>query len=225
MLFVFFPIALLFSCTITKRHFGPGYYVEWKSSSEKSNASLMTIDSTSKLVIETNNTIETVKTEESNISAPAIIQFEEQSLVEEQDLTNLLDLKQDQLPNSEETVIQSEEYQIMQKIDQKDDDEITHKKMQKNTWISLLFFLLLGIMTAIFSISEFLLTVGAGAVLFALALGMFITSLIAVIRIMRNPTLYKNRVLSFTIFFFSCTFLAVGLILFLAVGLSEINFF
>jgi hypothetical protein len=223
-------ILFLTSCTITKRHFGPGYHIEWKSSvsSQKSNSETGSIDSNSGLKVDAesvesgeeslldlkvfeNNTAEAEKLAEPNLNKPA--------------LTTPINCKQDKLPEAEEPIMVYEKNLVTPNQDDPEDDTTVPKKMEKSTWFSLLFFFLIGIMTAIFSMSGFLLTVGATAILFGLALGMFITSLIAVIRILRNPDRYKNRVLSFTVFFFSCTLLAIGLIAFVAVGLSEINFF
>lgn len=218
-------LIFLASCTITKRHFGRGYHIEWKSSasSGKSDSKIQDADSTSNFRVET-RTVESEKEEDFDLKLSLNNGIKELALVEQSSAGDL-ESAQDEVTDPQVSANVLEEKPVSQNGNDPADETIDSKKMEKNTWFSLLFFFLIGIMTAIFSISGFLLTVGAGAILFGLAIGMFVTSLIAIIRILRNPDRYKNRVLSFTVFFFSCTFLAVSLILFVAVGLSEINFF
>ncbi len=217
-------ILFLTSCTITKRHFGPGYHIEWKSyaSSEKPHSESSDIDLASNVIVEA-GPVGPEKEVSFDLKTSSNNGIEEKAF-SEQSSADHFNLVQDEVTVPEVANVLEEKI-VSQNVDDPGNETIVSKKMEKSTWFSLLFFFLIGIMTAIFSISGFLLTVGATAILFGLALGMFITSLIAVIRILRNPDRYKNRVLSFTVFFFSCTLLAIGLIAFVAVGLSEINFF
>lgn len=218
-------ILFLASCTITKRHFGRGYHIEWKSSasSGKSDSKIQDVDSTSNLTVET-RTVESEKEAYLDFNSSSNNGIKEQTLVEQSSADDL-ELAQDEVTDPHVSANILEEKPVSQNGNDPADETMDSKKMEKSTWFSLLFFFLIGIMTAIFSISGFLLTVGAAAILFGLAIGMFITSLIAIIRILRNPDRYKNRVLSFTVFFFSCTFLAISFVAFVAIGLSEINFF
>lgn len=207
-------ILLLVGCTITKRHFGPGYHIEWKkaySQAEKED--------------------EKEKPVNLREDRPAVA---ENSIFQQIDSVNS-NTKQDEML-SEETVLdevpshESVETETikttLERIEKKtffERDEAVNEIQQKTeplTWVSLVLLFVAGIALGMIAWYGSILFVGTGVVLTCLMIAMFVCSLISLIRIYRHPDRYKNKGLTHFLFSLSIVCL-VGAAMYL-IGISAL---
>lgn len=196
LLFTLVSLLLLVNCTITKRHFGPGYHVEWKKRYSKTENEIDRLNITDSVK-------ESSKTQDENDVISKIVSTDTMHRAEL--------ISSDELEVSieePETPVQSEINSVT-KSDQISDDEVPvdepKRKVDPFTWAALgsLFLGLLLLLTI-----EFDLALG---VLVGLGILMIIFSVISLIRIVRQPELYKAKGLTWTVFFLSMA--VVGVIL------------
>lgn len=192
-LFTLLSILLLVGCTITKRHFGPGYHVEWKKShakTENESYKLSVADSKQEYSIKsTNNEIvieEVILIDSVNIRDPIScdnleIPMEGQRSVSESQSERSNDsIKSELISNDEEPLKEQK------------------RRVEPFTWISL------GglVLTIIFAI--LILTMSPMAIIWILATVHYfifvIGSMISVVHIRRNPSKYKGKGFTWTLF-------------------------
>lgn len=185
-LFILGSLLLLVSCTITKRHFGPGYHLEWKKTYPKTEKEI----------------------ERLNITDPGI----ESSTT--QDENDVISVSTDtvyhaELISSNQLALSIEEPETPVQLqinpvttsDQISDDEVPvdepKRKVEPFTWAALgsLFLCLLLLLTI-----EFDLALG---ILVGLGILMIVFSIISLIRIVRRPESYKAKGLTWTLFWLS----------------------
>lgn len=197
-LFTLLFAFILTGCTITKRHFNSGFHIEWKKSTEaikkeafhteeidlrtelsevRSNASDNKESAPKSLISK-----DTVKNKKINSPADHLLKTQEHRDVAEMDWK----------PSVKET---KPDKQLL-------DDGITttnqERKVEKLTW-----FALGGIALGVFlALTSFLVATPEiiWGVLTGLAILVIIFSFISVIRIRRNPEIYKAKGLSWTLF-------------------------
>lgn len=196
-------ILLLMGCTITKRHFGPGYHVEWKKSVSK-----------------TENEVNRLNITESE-REPLMIPDEKEVILKEMISTDTMHraevISPDQLEISieeptdfSETPTQSEIKPLIES-NQISDEEVPvdepKRRVEPFTWAAL-GCILLGLLLLL--TIEFDLALG---VLIGLGILMIIFSIISLIRIRRHPELYKAKGLTWTFFWLSMAGISGGLVI------------
>ena len=206
LLFTLLSILLLVGCTITKRHFGPGYHVEWKKShskegneAEKTNLSDLR-----------ENVPEEAETDLKDI-APAIDSIDLSSLKIEPKEEFETDKTVSNQSNQDEVFepIEVTGRRIQKKpLSEKEEPEIEiRQRTEPLTWVSLILLFVAGIALGIIAAYGSILFVGAGILITCLMIAMFVCSLISVIRIRRDPNRYKNKGL--THFLFALSFICL----------------
>lgn len=201
LLFILVSIPLLVGCTITKRHFGPGYHVEWRKPVDKQKAPTKSLDA---FYSEQNDLKEESAEETLYYSSDLDFKMPRDSnfrvVIESE---KLVDLKLTKNRNSLDLLKTKGERQD-QSAQREDlsDEEITinTQKTEPLTWISLILLFLIGTSLGMIGISGSILFVGAGVLTTCLAIAMFVCSLISLIRIKREPNRYKNKGLTRFVF-------------------------
>lgn len=192
LLFILLPLLFLVGCTITKRHFGPGYHVEWKKSYSKTEHEAHQLNITdsgkeSSVMSDENKEIPEMISTDTMHRAELISPDQLEILIEEP--TDL-----------SETPVQSELKPVIES-DQISGDEVPvdepKRKVDPFTWAALgsLFLGLLLLLTIGFDLALGVLT--------GLGILMIIFSIISLIRIVRHPELYKAKGLTWTLFWLS----------------------
>lgn len=199
-------ILLLMGCTITKRHFGPGYHVEWKKSVSK-----------------TKNEVDRLNITDSERES-SMIPDENKMILKEMISTDTMHhteaISPDQLEVSieepadfSETPVQSEIKPLIES-DQISDEEVPvdepKRRVEPFTWVALAGIIvgfLLVLVSFLASSPEMILSIA----LF-IGIGVIVSSIISVVRIHRNPDSYKGKGLSWTLFGLSTV--GIGAVLF-----------
>ena len=208
-MFILGSLLLLVSCTITKRHFGPGYHVEWRKPVDKQKAPTKSLDA---FYSEQNDLKEESAEETLYYSSDLDFKMPRDSnfrvVIESE---KLVDLKLTKNRNSLDLLKTTGERQD-QSAQREDlsDEEITinTQKTEPLTWISLILLFLIGTSLGMIGISGSILFVGAGVLISCLAIAMFVCSLISLIRIKREPNRYKNKGLNL-FFYFSPVYISL----------------
>lgn len=197
------PILLLVGCTITKRHFGSGYHVEWKKSVSK-----------------TKNEVDRLNIADSERGS-SMMPDENEVILEEMISTDTMHraevISPDQLEilieeptGFSETPVQSEIKPLIAS-DQISDEEVPvdepKRRVEPFTWAAL-GCILLGLLLLL--TIEFDLALG---VLTGLGILLIIFSIISLIRIVRHPELYKAKGLTWTLFWLSMAGISGGLVI------------
>jgi hypothetical protein len=207
-LFTLLTLLLLVGCTITKRHFGPGYYVEWKKSYSKSEYKIDQLnktDSDPSIIPDENEVIpeeiipaDSITINELISSDNSEFPIEEQTGVSETpvEFRNKLVIRSDHILNDEEPLEQPE------------------RKVEPFTWLAL-GGILLGIFLALIS---FLVTTPEIVLGIVTGVGILVIifSITSVVRIHRDPSKYKGKGLTWTLFGLSTAGIGVALFLLIA---------
>ncbi|MNU69208.1 hypothetical protein D3C71_585910 [compost metagenome] len=217
LLFILLSFCMLFACTITKRHFGAGYHIEWKRNhltEEKKD------NSNNKILLENNflpearpltpktPIIENSKSQDSitpGVSKPLI---NNEIIVQEKksyEINIIHQAKRKQLEESNNRGIVNEDPTTI---------EEKPKKVEKFTWFALGPLMLGGSLLMILSLIGFYSS-PFGIVLMVLGLLATIFSVISVVRIRKNPDRYKAKWLTWTLFGLSTV--GIGALLFMVV--------
>lgn len=217
LLFILLPLLLLVGCTVTKRHFGPGYHIEWKKSYSKTEHEAHQLNVTylrreSSVISDENKEIPEV------ISTDTIHRVELIS-------PHQLEISIEEPTGFSETPVQSEIKAVIES-DQILDEEVPidgpKRKVEPFTWAALgaLFLGLLLLLTISFDLALGVLT--------GLGILMIIFSIISLIRIVRHPELYKGKGLTWTLFWLSMAGIGgilVILIFYLLVVTNNVDLF
>ncbi len=202
LLFILLSCCLLFACTITKRHFGAGYHVEWKRNHLIEKKS----DSDNTILLENDFSSD----EESVVSNTWIIENRTTKDTIVSDLPKPIDDKLIAPQGKEHKEInftpqsRREQNQLMKSateekiIENQDVVQEEPKKVEKFTWFALGSLGLISLLLMIFSlIGVFSSFSGIVLVIFGLLLMIF--SIVSVIRIRKNPDRYKAKWLTWTL--------------------------
>ncbi|WP_294673111.1 hypothetical protein [uncultured Fluviicola sp.] len=201
-LFTVLPLLLLAGCTITKRHFGTGYHVEWKKSYSKTEHEAYQLNVT-------DSGRESSVMPDENEEIPKVISTDTMHRAELIS-PDLLEISIEEPTGFSETPVQSEIKPVIES-DQilGDEDAIDEpkRKVEPFTWAALgaLFLGLLLLLTISFDMVLGVLT-GLGILL-------IIFSIISLIRIVRHPELYKAKGLTWTLFWLSMAGISGGLVI------------
>lgn len=207
-----FILSILFltGCTITKRHFGPGYHVEWKkhySGTEK------------KTEKQENWKEEYVRASDpSNAISGSEILKDSIQFAEANSSDIPLDTDEQKTTNSEvQLKIKMNQSLISTKHISDDDVPIDQpkRKVEPLTWVALG-----GILFGIFlSLLSFLVTAPEiiWGVLFGLCILVMVCTIVSVIRVIKHPEKYKGKGLTWTLF--GLTLVGILAILFMIVYL------
>ncbi|MGV3613580.1 MAG: hypothetical protein ACO1N0_21650 [Fluviicola sp.] len=193
-LFALLPLLCLVACTITKRHFGPGYHVEWKKSPTK------TQNEPDDFNIADANQEHSITSVDNEIGIEEVIPTDPtKEVIETIPLNNL------KIPIEDKTTvleIQSERSNDSIQSDPTSNDEELREEQKRIvepfTWISL------GglVLTIIFAI--LILTMSPMTIIWILAAVhnfiFVIGSMISVVHIRRNPSHYKGKGLTWALF-------------------------
>ncbi len=192
-LFTVLSILLLVGCTITKRHFGPGYHVEWKKSFSKTGNEADQSD-----VIDLRKESSMMQ-DESAVIPKEMISTDTMHRVELIS-PDQLESSIEKPTNLSQTPVQPEIKPVIES-DQISDDEVPvdepKRRVELFTWISLgglalaIIFIIM-----IFTISMEFLFFFAAVHYFTFA----ISSMISVAQIRKNPSKYKGKGLTWTLF-------------------------
>jgi FtsH-binding integral membrane protein len=186
-------ISLLVGCTITKRHFGPGYHVEWKKSVSKIENEVDRLTMTdsgreSSMVPDENEVIfeETISTDtmrRTELISPDQLEI---SIEEPADFSKT-PAKSEIKPLIVSDQISDEEVPV----------EVPKRRVELFTWISL-GSLILAVIFAILSLTL------AGEIPWIFAavhyFGFVIFSMISVVQVRKKPSKYKGKGLTWTLF-------------------------
>lgn len=186
-------ISLLVGCTITKRHFGPGYHVEWKKSVSKTENEVDRLTMTdsgreSSMVPDENEVIfeETISTD--TMRRTELISPDQ------------LEISIEEPADFSKTPAQSEIKPLIVSdriSDEKVPVEVPKRRVELFTWISL------GslILAVIFAILSLTLAIGIPWIFAAVHyFGFVIFSMISVVQVRKNPSKYKGKGLTWTLF-------------------------
>ena len=194
LLFTSLSILVLVGCTITKRHFGPGYHVEWKNSYSK-----------------TKNEVDQWNITDS-VRESSMMPDENEVIIEEVISTDTMHrvelISPDQLEISIEEPADFSEAPVQSGIkpliesDQISDEEVPvdepKRRVEPFTWAALTGIIvgfLLVLVSFLASSPEMILSIA----LF-IGIGVIVSSIISVVHIHRNPESYKGKGLSWTLF-------------------------
>lgn len=211
--------GIVCSCTITKRHFGNGYHVEWKrkirtapdspksSNMELPHTALKSTDDTDSLIIDQTESAEEV------VAVPVVI--ESKAVIEDQNLEEPPFQSEVEIQKSQEIITGQSE---VSKETDDEAEEAPKRRMHPLMWgiwgmwsIAIAFLLLVfgGILYGIF--------VAAGCLLIAMIFGIII---IASLR--KHPEKYKQKGLSYG---FAIPSIILGGIVILGLGLYILSAF
>ncbi len=202
LLFTLLSLLLLVSCTVTKRHSGPGYHVEWKkfyykTESDVEKEKVVNAKDDCPLESENSTTHQTDSLSYSNSQEEKIAL--EEGVLDEILISGTIENAETENPSQqiEKTSLpekEEPEFQIKQRT-------------EPLTWVSLILLFVAGIALGIIAAYGSILFVGAGILITCLMIAMFVCSLISVIRIHRDPIRYKNKGLTY--FLFSLSFICL----------------
>jgi hypothetical protein len=202
LLFILLSLLLLAGCTITKRHFGPGYHVEWKKSYSKTEHEVHQLNVT-------DSGRESPVMPDENEEIPEVISTDTMHRAELIS-PDLLEIPIEEPTGFSEPPVQTE---IKPQIesDQISNGEVPidepKRRVEPFTWAAL-GCILLGLLLLL--TIEFDLALG---VLTGLGILLIIFSIISLIRIVRHPELYKAKGLTWTLFWLSMAGIRGGLVI------------
>ncbi|WP_343634659.1 hypothetical protein [Fluviicola sp.] len=214
LLFIVFILSLT-ACTITKRHFGPGYHVEWKKShseeehqSNKENQSDYPEDHPGKSEITVQVT-----------SSPSPIDSIRPKVSQKSEVI-LGDTEADvaSYPENSKSAFNEDFPMQMDQPSLEDPKEEPAKKTEPLTWVAFILLVGIGISAGLISMYSSFLYLGAGIFLTGLALLLTVFAFISFVRVVRNRDRYKNKGLTYLLFFISITALFVGAVYLIAVS-------
>ncbi|WP_300664682.1 hypothetical protein [Fluviicola sp.] len=218
LLFTLLSFCVLFACTITKRHFGAGYHVEWKRNLEKKKTEE---NPERKFLLETTELIDSSEEAKVPESVPVsegipLKEIDEKmvSSADEQGMKRTIE-KQHIASRQEESHRKVDNLSI-QSLDQPVSE--VKKKTEPLTWVSMGIFIGMGISIGLISVFSSFLYLGTGIFITGLVLVLFICSLISFIRVSRHPDRYKNKGLTNFMFALSATCLIIAALYLLYVG-------
>jgi hypothetical protein len=189
LLFTLLSILLLVGCTITKRHFGPGYHVEWKKSYSKTENEE---EKEKVMAFREDNPIETkssIAPQSDSISSNTA----KEEIIAGEPVCDVISME------TIETAAQQIEKKSFPEKDEPVDDEVK-QKTEPLTWVSLILLFVAGSALGIIGWYGSILFVGTGILITCLMIAMFICSLVSLIRIHRDPNRYKNKGLTHFLF-------------------------
>lgn len=211
-LFCFTTILIVFnSCTITKRHFGGGYHVEWKkkwNTEEESVAKKGTIESDTVYALVTPvSKVDTRLNEETGRSFMAKAPTENSAVTDES-------TKSDRVVFQDEPMIQSEVVQDEMKTNSSRHESVkdveVKRKVEPLTWVAL------GFMAAAIALAFMpasIISLSLFTVIFTILLLIaFINAVSSAIRIKRNPEKYKAKAFTWIILFLCSLLFAFSLV-------------
>lgn len=209
LLFILLPLLLLAGCTITKRHFGPGYHVEWKKSSskeenqsDKENQSYPYYQGCHFGKSEITLTA---------ISSPFPIDTFNPEISQESEVI-VSEIEADVVSDPENAKFELNEdfpLQIDQSILEYPKEEHV-KKTEPLTWVAFILLVGIAVSAGLISMYSSFLYLGASAFLSGLALLLTIFAFISFIRVIRNRDRYKNKGLTYFLFVVSISALLVA---------------
>ena len=207
-------ILLLVGCTITKRHFGPGYHVEWKKSVSKEEDQLNREKNLSDSKDDHSSQPEITLTAVSSRSSIDSI-GPEVSLKSE---IILGDTEADLVSYPENSKNSEFNEVVPIRIEQPSLEEEPVRKTEPLTWVALVLLVGIGISAGLISMYSSFLYLGAGIFLTGLALLLTVFAFISFVRVVRNRDRYKNKGLTYLLFFVSISALFVGAIYLMVVS-------
>lgn len=221
LLFILLSCCLLFACTITKRHFGAGYHVEWKKSLDKKKTGE---NQQGKFPLETSE----LKDSSEKIEFPESIVLVQEIPLEVINENPISSIDDENAGRAIETRSWDEMHHVSterkrQKITNLSTQDLDQpalevkKKTEPLTWISVGIFIGLGISISLIVVFGSFLYMGTGVFIFGLVLVLFICSLISFIRVSRHPDRYENKGLTRFMFALSMVCLTVAALYFLYV--------
>ncbi|MGV3613579.1 MAG: hypothetical protein ACO1N0_21645 [Fluviicola sp.] len=209
LIFTLLPLLCLVACTITKRHFGPGYHVEWKKSVSKTENEidkLNTTDSEYSVILEKEKVIaEVVIPTDSAKPNEAISQDNPEIQSEEK-----INVSEAQLERQNNSIIKSEPISNDEEL-----REEQKRRVEPFTWPALgglLLGLLLVLISFLATSPELILSIAM-----FIGIGVVVCSIISVAHIRKNPERYKGKGLTWTLFGLSTV--GIGAVLFTLVYL------
>lgn len=199
-------ISLLVGCTITKRHFGPGYHVEWKKSVSKIE------NEVDRLTMTDSGRVSYMIPDENEVI------FEETISTDTMRRTELISPDQLEISIEEpadfsKTPAQSEIKPLIVSDRISDEEvpvEVPKRRVEPFTWGALAGIIvgfLLVLVSFLASSPEMILSIA----LF-IGIGVIVSSIISVVHIHRNPERYKGKGLSWVLFGLSTV--GIGAVLF-----------
>ncbi|WP_300664681.1 hypothetical protein [Fluviicola sp.] len=216
LLFTLLSFCVLFACTITKRHFGAGYHVEWKrnhqTEEKKSNLNNKILLENNFLPDEELRTSKVCAAENEEKQDSVIVKaskpFEGRVITQKEKVFG---------PN----IIQSDKRKALK--ESADNEKITEdqlaieekpRKVEKFTWVALSFLALGVSLLMVLSLIGFF---SGPLVIAIMVLGLFVTifSIVSVVRIRKNPDRYKAKWLTWILFGLSTV--GIGALLFMVV--------
>lgn len=223
-------LLILDSCTVTKRHFGGGYHVEWKKNWKESGHSVAeksTIESDTLLAqVEPASKSDTEKSpsrKEVKATGSETISEKELEVLNEEPISEptIQDqvVSQDGL-NTEDEIVR-EEVRSMTTNDELPKNPEVKKKVEPLTWVAFAF-LLAGIGFGLLPAALFSSVALPIVLFFLLFLIAFINAVSSALRIKRNPDKYKAKPFSWLVLFFTSLGFALALILVLLFIISGV---
>jgi hypothetical protein len=208
LLFILLPLLLLAGCTITKRHFGPGYHVEWKKSYSKPEHEVRQLNVTdlgreSSVATDKNEAIYEV------IATDTMYRVELIS-------PDLLEISIEEPTGFSENPLQTEIKPVIES-DQIPNDEVPvdapKRRVEPFTWAALSGILLgffLCLISFLLTSPEIILGIVTG-----IGILVIVFSIVSVVRIIKHPESYKGKGLTWTLFGLSTV--GIGAALFMIV--------
>ncbi len=204
-------ISLLVGCTITKRHFGPGYHVEWKKwYSEQENQ--LNRENLSDYQGDYSGKSEPTLTA---VVSPIPIDSigSEVSQKREVFLADSVVTVSSYAKNSK-----PELNEVSVKKEQSSVEEEPVRKTEPLTWVALILLVGIGISSGLIAMYSSFLYLGAGIFLTGLALLLTVFAFVSFFRVVRNRARYKNKGLTYFLFFVSIAALFVGAVYLIGVS-------
>ncbi len=221
LLFILLSCCLLFACTITKRHFGAGYHMEWKRSFHQKKTEE---NQQEKFPLETSE----LKDSSEKTEAPGSITLVQETPLKEMDENTISSVDDEKgmafgmrCRDEMHRVPTERKRQEINNLSAQDLDQPVpevKKKTEPLTWVSIGILIGMSISIALISVFSSFLYLGTGVFIFGLVLVVFICSLISYIRVRRHPDRYKNKGLTKFIFALSMICLTVAALYFIYVG-------
>ena len=208
LLFILLPLLFLVGCTITKRHFGPGYHVEWKKSYSKPEHEAHQLNVT-------DSGRESSVMSDENEEIPEMIATVTMHRVELIS-PEPLEISIEETTGFSETTVQKEIKPVIES-DQISNDEVPvdepKRRVEPFTWAALSGILLgffLCLISFLLASPEIILGVVTG-----IGILVIVFSIVSVARIIKHPESYKGKGLTWTLFGLSTV--GIGAALFMIV--------
>jgi hypothetical protein len=205
-LFTLLSIFILVGCTITKRQFNSGYHIEWKKSYSKEKNDLdrqnltdLKYDHSNNLEIQSESMISLI--DSVNLSPQKNESIADELVIPE---TSSKEMEETEPVEFQNPPIQE---QRVPEIQNQVVDEV-ERKVEPFTWAALgsIFLGLLLLLTIGFTATTLGILTGIGLLA-------CIFSIVSFIRILRKPTIYKAKGLTWTLFFLSMAGIGAALLI------------